>query len=110
MALAERRVPSSTQVAPRPVGAASVGRIKAGHVFVDLAVAVVLATAAFTVWWNSREPSVYTTDVRVAVMPLDNKTHPDRDPLVAGLSRVVYEMLDEASRRIAGSSITELEG
>jgi tetratricopeptide (TPR) repeat protein len=61
--------------------------------------AVVAATAVFTWWWNTREPPLYVTDVRLAVMPLDNKTHPSHDPLVAGLSRVVYEMLDEASRR-----------
>jgi serine/threonine-protein kinase len=73
-------------------------RVRRHRIRAAVITTVVAATALFTWWWNTREPPLYVTDVRLAVMPLDNKTHPSHDPLVAGLSRVVYEMLDEASR------------
>jgi tetratricopeptide (TPR) repeat protein len=76
-------------------------RTGAGHRLriagVIITAVVVLASAA--AWLLTRESSVYTTDIRLAVMPLVNKTHPDNNLYVAGLTEVAYDMLDYASRR-----------
>ncbi|MEN8008660.1 MAG: protein kinase, partial [Candidatus Krumholzibacteriota bacterium] len=63
-----------------------------------LAAGVVMAAVAGLIWWTSRPPAIYTTDLRVAVMPLENKTHPSQEALTAGLSEVVTWVLDEISR------------
>lgn len=61
--------------------------------------AVIVVLGASLAWWLSREPSLYTTDMRLAVMPLVNKTHPDNNTFINGLTEAVYDMLDYASRR-----------
>ncbi len=60
---------------------------------------VVVAAFAAIFWWSSRPPSVYTTDLRVAVMPLKNKAHPDHETINYGLWEVLFHVLDDASRR-----------
>jgi len=66
---------------------------------ITLAVATLVAIAAAMIWWTSRPPALYTTDLRVAVMPLKNKAHPAQDVLVVGLTDVVCQVLDQ----VAGS-------
>ncbi len=63
-----------------------------------LAAGVLAAAVAGLVWWSSRPPALYTTDLRLAVMPLENKAHPAQDIAVDGLSEVVCQMLNHASR------------
>ncbi len=63
------------------------------------AAATVAVLAATAVWWTSRPEPLYTTDLRLAVMPLENKVHPNQDLLTAGLTDVVAQMFDHASRR-----------
>jgi tetratricopeptide (TPR) repeat protein/tRNA A-37 threonylcarbamoyl transferase component Bud32 len=61
--------------------------------------AVTLAVAiAAMIYWTSRPPALYTTDLRVAVMPLKNKAHPAQDFLTDGLTDVVCQVLDQAAR------------
>jgi len=50
------------------------------------------------VWWMSGPPAQYTTDLRVAVMPLKNKAHPSQETLTKGMWDVVGQMVDHASR------------
>ena len=61
--------------------------------------ALVMTLAAGLVWWTSRPPPVYTTEVRLAVMPLENQAHFDRGLVVDGMSDVVYRMFDRLARR-----------
>jgi len=63
-----------------------------------MAAAAVIIMGAAGAWWITRESSIYSTDLRLAVMPLVNKTHPDNDKFVAGITEVIYDMLDQANR------------
>ena len=63
-----------------------------------LAAGFLAAAVAGLIWWTSRPPALYTTDLRLAVMPLENKAHPAQDLAVDGLSEVVCQMLDDTSR------------
>ena len=65
---------------------------------ITLAVVTLVAVAAAMIWWTSRPAALYTTDLRVAVMPLKNKAHPAQDVLTDGLTDVVCQVLDEATR------------
>lgn len=64
-----------------------------------LAAAVVAAVMSGLIWWILRPPSIYATDMRVVVMPLENKAHPSQDAVTAGLSEVVTGLLDAISHR-----------
>ncbi len=64
-----------------------------------LAVTLLVAVAAAMFWWTSRPPALYTTDLRLAVMPLKNKAHPAQDILTDGMSDVVCQVLDQVSRQ-----------
>ena len=65
---------------------------------VTLAAVILVAVTAAMIWWTSRPPALYTTDLRVAVMPLKNKAHPAQDVLTDGLTEVVCQVLDQAAR------------
>jgi len=65
---------------------------------ISLAAVILVAVAAAMIWWTSRPPALYTTDLRVAVMPLKNKAHPAQDVLTDGLTEVVCQVLDQAAR------------
>ena len=54
--------------------------------------------AAALFWWNSRPAGQFTTELRVAVMPLKNKAHPSQELLTKGMWDVVEQMLDHSSR------------
>jgi serine/threonine-protein kinase len=62
-------------------------------------VAATVVIGALIAWWVMRESPHYTTDIRLAVMPLVNKTHPDNNACVSGLTEVIYEMFDYSSRK-----------
>jgi tetratricopeptide (TPR) repeat protein len=61
-----------------------------------VAAAAVLIAGSYT-WNKLHSPSPYTTEVRLAVLPLDNMTGAENDMLVAGLS----EHLSRVSRWVA---------
>ncbi len=64
-----------------------------------LAVGAVVVALVALIWWTQRPPPLYTTDLRVAVMPLKNKAHPGQKAVTAGMWDVVSRILDDASRR-----------
>ena len=63
-----------------------------------LAATLFVAAAVGLLWWTSRPPALYTTDLRLAMMPLKNQTHPAQDILIDGMSQVVCRVLDQVSR------------
>jgi serine/threonine-protein kinase len=62
-------------------------------------IAAIVILGALTAWWHTRESSVYNTDIRLAIMPFVNKTHPDNNIWVSGLTDVVCDMFDHVSRQ-----------
>jgi len=63
-----------------------------------LAAGAVAVAVVALIWWAQRPPPLYTTDLRVAVMPLDNKAHPAQDILTDGLTDVVCQVFDQVAR------------
>lgn len=82
-----------SNIIPRP-------RRHRGHrTRIALAATFIIAAAAFATWWYTiRQPSPYTTRLRLAVMPIENRTSPDLNPLVDGISETVSDILELMSR------------
>jgi len=60
---------------------------------------ITVAIVVSALWFFAGDKSVFTTKVRLAVMQLDNKTHPTQGRFVTGLTDIVSDMFDYASRQ-----------
>jgi serine/threonine protein kinase/tetratricopeptide (TPR) repeat protein len=61
--------------------------------------AMIVVFGSLITWVATREPSPYTTDVRLAMIPLINKTLPARDHFVEGLTESINQILEHTSRQ-----------
>ncbi len=62
-----------------------------------VAAVILVASAVGGGWWHTREPGPYSTELRLAVMPLENQSHPRLDPLTQGLTVLLVDLFEESS-------------